>query len=79
MLSKWINQVDPSPTWCMLAEAVEHFDPGVAMNIRETCKLFLVYTIIAHIKLELDSECLSVHRYRKYSISPMFLSIFYVG
>ena len=40
MLSKWMNQVNPSPMWSIIAEAVEDFDPSIARKIRETCKLF---------------------------------------
>ena len=34
MLSSWLKQIDPPPTWSDLAEAVEHFDPSIAEKIR---------------------------------------------
>lgn len=80
MLSKWINQVKPRPTWSILAEAVEDFDPSIATKIRETCKLFLTYTIITYIKLELDLKCLCTIIHVGHPESVLSLQCFqYVG
>ena len=35
MLSKWLKQVTPQPTWAALADAVEPFNETIAHNIRE--------------------------------------------
>ena len=35
MLSQWLNQVDPPPTWKDLADAVDAVDPKKAKEIRE--------------------------------------------
>ena len=35
MLSKWLKQVAPKPTWAALADAVKPFNEKVAHNIRE--------------------------------------------
>ena len=35
MLSKWLKQVTPKPTWAALADAVKPFNEKVAHNIRE--------------------------------------------
>ena len=34
MLRKWTTQTDPPPTWHILANAVEPFDPAKAKEIR---------------------------------------------
>ena len=34
MLSEWLNQVDPRPTWAALAEAVEPVDKVKAQEIK---------------------------------------------
>lgn len=34
MLSEWLNQVDPRPTWTALAEAVEPVDKVKAQDIK---------------------------------------------
>ena len=36
MLSTWIKKINPPPTWCKLVEAVEHYDPSLAEEIRCT-------------------------------------------
>ena len=38
MLSEWLKQIDPPPTWTALAEAVEVFDESKAQRLRE-CSL----------------------------------------
>jgi hypothetical protein len=35
MLSKWLKQVTPKPTWAALADAVEPFNETIAHQIRE--------------------------------------------
>ena len=35
MLSEWLKQIDPPPTWTALAEAVEVFDKSKAQKLRE--------------------------------------------
>ena len=35
MLSKWLKQVDPQPTWQDLVDAVEKVDATVAQDIRK--------------------------------------------
>jgi hypothetical protein len=35
MLSKWLKQVTPKPTWAALADAVKPFDETIAHHIRE--------------------------------------------
>jgi hypothetical protein len=35
MLSKWLTQVTPKPTWTALADAVEPFNETIAHHIRE--------------------------------------------
>ena len=35
MLSEWLNQVDPPPTWKDLVEAVEAMNPAKAEEIRQ--------------------------------------------
>jgi hypothetical protein len=37
MLSEWLKQIDPPPTWTALAEAVEAVDSSKAMEIRKHC------------------------------------------
>jgi hypothetical protein len=37
MLSEWLKQIDPPPTWTALAEAVETVDSSTAMEIRKHC------------------------------------------
>ena len=38
MLSEWLKQIDPPPTWTALAEAVEVIDKSKAQRLRE-CSL----------------------------------------
>ena len=41
MLSKWLKQIAPCPpTWDILADAVEKFNPQIAEKIKENRKLF---------------------------------------
>jgi hypothetical protein len=35
MLSEWLKQIDPPPTWTALAEAVEVIDESKAQRLRE--------------------------------------------
>ena len=35
MLSEWLKQIDPPPTWTALAEAVEVIDESKAQKLRE--------------------------------------------
>ena len=35
MLSEWLKQIDPPPTWTSLAEAVETVDESKAQRLRE--------------------------------------------
>ena len=35
MLDTWLKQTDPLPTWSVLAEVVEHFDPKTADEMRK--------------------------------------------
>ena len=37
MLSEWVKQVHPPPTWAELADAVEEFDKRKANEIRKKC------------------------------------------
>ena len=37
MLSEWLKQIDPPPSWTALAAAVEAVDPSKAMEIRKHC------------------------------------------
>ena len=37
MLSEWLKQIDPLPTWSALAEAVEMVDSSKAKEIRDHC------------------------------------------
>ena len=37
MLSEWLKQVDPPPTWAALADAVETVDELKAQEIRTRC------------------------------------------
>ena len=37
MLSEWLKQTDPLPTWSALAEAVEMVDSSKAKEIRDHC------------------------------------------
>ena len=37
MLSEWLKQIDPAPTWSAQAEAVEVVDPSKAKEIRQQC------------------------------------------
>lgn len=37
MLSEWQKQVTPSPTWDLLADAIEDFDKSKAQDIRDKC------------------------------------------
>ena len=37
MLSEWLKQVDPPPTWAALADAVEVVDELKAKEIRTSC------------------------------------------
>ena len=37
MLSEWLKQVDPAPTWKDLADAVDVVDQQKAKEIREQC------------------------------------------
>ena len=37
MLSEWLRQIDPPPTWTALAEAVEVIDKSKAQKLREHC------------------------------------------
>ena len=36
MLCMWLKQIDPPPSWQMLADAVKRFDPATAQKIRDT-------------------------------------------
>ena len=35
MLSKWLKQLDPVPTWAALADAVKFFDATIAVTIEK--------------------------------------------
>ena len=37
MLTVWLKQVNPPPTWSQLAEAIEHFNQDIARIIRNCC------------------------------------------
>jgi hypothetical protein len=37
MLSEWLKQIDPPPTWTTLAAAVEKVNSSKAMEIRGCC------------------------------------------
>jgi hypothetical protein len=37
MLSEWLKQIDPPPTWTALAEAVATVNSSKAMEIRKHC------------------------------------------
>ena len=37
MLSEWLKQIDPPPSWTALAESVEMIDSSKAMEIRKHC------------------------------------------
>ena len=37
MLSEWLKQIDPPPSWTKLAKAVETLDPSKAVEIRKHC------------------------------------------
>ena len=37
MLSEWLKQVNPPPTWAKLADAVEPFDKAKAEELRNSC------------------------------------------
>ena len=37
MLREWLKQVNPSPTWTQLADAVEPFDKAKAEELRNSC------------------------------------------
>ena len=37
MLSEWLKQIDPPPSWAALAVAVEMVNQSKAMEIREHC------------------------------------------
>ena len=37
MLSEWLKQVNPPPTWSQLANAVEPFDKAKAEELRNSC------------------------------------------
>ena len=37
LISWWLKQVDPSPTWKALADAVESVNPEIASKIRQQC------------------------------------------
>ena len=37
VISWWLKQVDPSPTWKALADAVESVNPEIASDIRQRC------------------------------------------
>ena len=37
MLSEWLRQIDPPPSWTALAEAVEAVDSSKAVEIRKHC------------------------------------------
>ena len=37
MLSEWLKQIDPPPSWTALADAVKMVDPSKAVEIREHC------------------------------------------
>jgi hypothetical protein len=37
MLSEWLKQIDPPPTWTALAAAVEKIDSSKAVEIRKYC------------------------------------------
>ena len=36
MLSLWLKNTNPLPTWSTLADAVEHYDPAKAQEIRDS-------------------------------------------
>ena len=37
MLSEWLRQIDPPPSWTALADAVEEVDSSKAVEIRKHC------------------------------------------
>ena len=37
MLSEWLKQTDPPPTWTALADAMEMIDSSKAQEIRKRC------------------------------------------
>ena len=37
LISWWLNQVDPSPTWKDLADALETLNPQIASTVRLQC------------------------------------------
>ena len=37
MLTEWLKQVSPPPTWTQLADAVEPFDKAKAEELRNSC------------------------------------------
>ena len=37
LISWWLKQVDPSPTWKALADALEILDTQIALKIRQQC------------------------------------------
>ena len=37
VISWWLRQVDPSPSWKDLADAVETLDPQIASKVRQQC------------------------------------------
>lgn len=37
MLTEWLKQVNPPPTWKQLAEAVEPFNKDMAKTIKNSC------------------------------------------
>ena len=37
MLSEWLKQIDPPPSWTALADAVEAVDSSKAVEIRKHC------------------------------------------
>ena len=37
LISWWLKQVDPSPTWKDLADVLETLDPQIALKIRQQC------------------------------------------
>ena len=37
LISWWLKQVDPSPTWQVLAKALKPLNPQIASKIRQQC------------------------------------------